>query len=155
MEIHGYENYLIYNDGRVFGKKRNKLLKPRTNSRGYKHLTLHKGGKRKTHNIHRLIAEHYIDNPENKRCVDHINRIRTDNRIENLRWATYSENGQNKTLSKKNTTGHKYVSYSNRDNKWQFQKSINKKISTKSFKTKTDALCYKFIFMLKVKAKLS
>lgn len=45
--------------------------------------------------IHRLIAEAFIPNPENKPCIDHINTIRHDNRIENLRWATYKENGNN------------------------------------------------------------
>lgn len=51
--------------------------------------------KKKTYNLHRIIAELFIPNPENKPCVDHINRIRTDNRINNLRWATYSENNNN------------------------------------------------------------
>ena len=45
--------------------------------------------------IHRLLAKMFIPNPENKPCVDHINRIRTDNRLEDLRWATYYENAKN------------------------------------------------------------
>ena len=148
MEIIGYENYLIYEDGRVFGKKRNRFLKTTTNSEGYKYVSLCKEGKRKHHTIHRLIAEHYINNPENKRCVDHINRIKTDNRIENLRWATYSENNQNKSKRVDNKSGHTYVSYMKSRDKWIFQKRINKKRTKKYFKTKTDALCYKFIFIL-------
>ena len=155
MEIIGYENYLIYEDGRVYNKKYNRFLKQGTGGRGYKHLTLYKEGKSKDHNIHRLVAEHYIPNPQNKKCVDHINRIRSDNRLENLRWATYSENNQNTTISKNNKSGHKYISYNKRDNIWRFTKEINNKTTQKYFKTKTDALCYKFIFMLKVKAKLS
>ena len=148
MEIIGFENYLIYNDGRVFGKKYNKFLKPGTNRVGYKYVDLYNQGKRKTHTIHRLVAEHYIPNTENKRCVDHINRIRTDNRIENLRWATDSENQQNRLMDKNNTSGHKNIYYNKRDNKWVFSKMINKKETTKYFKSKIDALCYKFIFML-------
>ena len=155
MDIIGYENYLIYEDGRVFGKKRNKFLKPITNRGGYKYISLYKGSKHKRIDIHRLVAKHYIPNPENKPCVDHINRITTDNRIENLRWATVSENAQNRSFNKDNTSGHKYISYSKRDKYWIFQKIINKKIIRKEFKSKIDCICYKFIFMLKIKAKLS
>ena len=155
MEINGYENYLIYNDGRVYNKKRNRFLKPGINRDGYKQVILYNEETIKSHTIHRLVAKHYIPNPENKPCVDHINRITTDNRIENLRWATVSENAQNRSFNKDNTSGHKYISYSKRDKYWIFQKIINKKIIRKEFKSKIDAMCYKFIIMLKIKAKLS
>jgi len=92
MEIQGFENYLIYSDGRVFSKKSNKFLKPRMNTTGYLIVDLSHGGKRKIYRNHRLIAIHYIPNPENKQMIDHINRNRNDNRLENLRWATRSEN---------------------------------------------------------------
>lgn len=45
--------------------------------------------------IHRLVALHFIENPENKPYVDHIDRDRTNNHVSNLRWATNSENGLN------------------------------------------------------------
>ena len=153
MEINGYEDYLIYNDGRVFSKKRNRFLKQAANGRGYIQVRLYKDGKVKSHLIHRLVAQHYIDNLENKRCVDHINRIRTDNRVDNLRWATHSENNQNKSFNKDNTSGHKYICYDKQNNSWIFQKTINKKLTRKLFKSKIDCLCYKFIFILKSKPK--
>lgn len=46
--------------------------------------------------VAKLVALAYIENPENKPTVDHINRIRSDDRVENLRWATYSEQGYNR-----------------------------------------------------------
>ena len=153
MEINGYEDYLIYNDGRVFSKKRNRFLKPGSDRGGYKYVVLSKKGKCKTHTIHRLVALHYIPNPENKRCVDHINRIRDDNRIENLRWATDSENSQNQTKRVTSKSGHKYISYDKQLNYWIFQKVINNKRTKKQFKSKIDAICYKFIFILKSKPK--
>jgi len=153
MEIIGYENYLIYEDGRVYNKKYNRFLKPATNRGGYKYVNLSKQGKYKTHTVHRLLAEHYINNPENKKYVDHINRIRSDNRLENLRWATHTENNQNKTISKNNISGHQNISYHKQSDGWVFQKSFNK-TTRKYFKSKTDALCYKFIILLKIKSLL-
>ena len=109
MEIKDYEDYLIYNDGLVFSKKTNIFLKPHYDKDGYEMVCLYKNNKKKTFTIHRLVALHYISNPQNKLQVDHINRIKTDNRVENLRWATNSENGFNKGLIKTNTSGFKNI----------------------------------------------
>jgi hypothetical protein len=57
------------------------------------------------HLVHRLIALHYIPNPENKPLVDHINGINNDNRLENLRWVTVQENANNHKLRCTNTSG--------------------------------------------------
>lgn len=54
-------------------------------------------GVTKTYSIHRLVAQAFIPNPENKPTVDHINRDRLDNRVENLRWATYTEQRGNQS----------------------------------------------------------
>ena len=56
-------------------------------------------GETKTLSVHRLVAQAFIPNPENKPTVDHSNRDRLDNRVENLRWATYSEQQSNKTVA--------------------------------------------------------
>ena len=156
MEIVGYENYLIYPDGKVYNKERKRYLNPNTDIRGYKRVNLHiyKDKKICMKYIHRLVAEHYISNPENKREVDHINRITTDNRIENLRWATRTENTQNTGIYKTNKSGHKNISYVKRYNKWKYDKHYRGKLYRKIFKTKKEALCYKYIFILKIKAGL-
>jgi hypothetical protein len=103
MEITGYENYLIYDDGRVFSKKTNKFLKYNKSNTGYYDVQLYKNKKSKHLSIHRLIGLHYIPNPQNLPQVDHINRIRTDNRIENLRWVSISKNNSN--IIRPNTSG--------------------------------------------------
>lgn len=59
--------------------------------------------------VHRAVAELFIPNPENKPCVDHINTNKYDNRKENLRWVTYSENMLNPITRKHNSEVQKEV----------------------------------------------
>lgn len=63
---------------------------------GYPHAILHCNGEKKNVHIHRLVAETFIPNPDNKQYVNHINGDRQDNRVENLEWCTCSENTTHK-----------------------------------------------------------
>ena len=65
----------------------------------YVYVSLCKNGVQKPYRVNILVANAFIPNPDNKPTCDHINRVRYDNRVENLRWATYSEQNKNKDLS--------------------------------------------------------
>lgn len=93
----GYEgSYLVSDLGRVFSLPKKttygRILSPGHNTYGYQRVCLSKNGRKETRSVHRLVAEAFIANPDNKQEVNHINGIRDDNRAENLEWATRSEN---------------------------------------------------------------
>ena len=85
--------------GTVENKPRRTYINPVT---GYRNVTFGNSGiagsKAKTFSAHRLVAQVWIPNPNNYKCVDHINRDRTDNRVENLRWASYLMNTPSKPI---------------------------------------------------------
>lgn len=80
--------YIVYDNGDIYTKKYKRLLKIKINHNGYSCVTINY----KKTSLHRIIALLFIDNPSNKKCVNHINGIKTDNRVENLEWCTHSEN---------------------------------------------------------------
>ena len=97
-DVKGYEGlYQVSNEGRIKSLKwgKEKILKCYKNDFGYMKTVLCKDGKTTTFQVHRLGAEAWIPNLENKPCIDHINCVRHDNRVENLRWVTQEENVNN------------------------------------------------------------
>ena len=91
-EILNYENYLIYDDGNVFNKNTNKMLSGSIGENGYKYYRLSKNGKKQMFYAHRLVAEAFLDNPDNKPEVNHKNLDKTNNHVSNLEWVTRVEN---------------------------------------------------------------
>lgn len=100
-DIEGYENkYQISNKGNVkslidnTGNRRELIRKPRIGNSGYYYVNLFIGNKSKSKKIHRLVAEHFVDNPYNKPCVNHIDGNKLNNSADNLEWVTSSENSK-------------------------------------------------------------
>ena len=82
-----FENYEISNLGNVRNKTTQKILKPRVRN-GYKELQISKNSKSFHKTIHRLIAEAFIENIENKPFVEHIDNDKLNNDVNNLRWCS-------------------------------------------------------------------
>ena len=93
-QIYGNPKYYIFPDGMVYNAVRKTPLKPVKNAAGYCYVTISNGTTKNNHYIHRLVAEHFIenDNIEKKTQVNHKNKERNDNRVDNLEWVTQSEN---------------------------------------------------------------
>jgi len=142
MEIQGFPNYLIYEDGRVWSKNSGRFLKYGTDTHNYHMVILRHNGKSHNKKIHRLIGEHYIPNPKNLKCIDHINRIRTDNRIENLRWVSYQDNSRNSSFCHSNT-GHQGVSYIPKRDRYRASYTIDRKTYCKYYKNLEDAIAWR------------
>lgn len=92
-------SYAITEDGKVWSYAKKTwpytqwgFLKPKVTKFWYYSVSLRLNGKTKWYSSHRLVAITYLENPESKRCINHKNWIRNDNRIENLEWCTYREN---------------------------------------------------------------
>lgn len=94
IEIKGCDGYKIGDKGTVLSYKRKNPLKVKMllHSQGYNTFTVCYNSKHKSFFHHRVLAEHFIPNPENKPMVNHKNGIKTDNRLENLEWVTSKEN---------------------------------------------------------------
>lgn len=86
------DNYIIYENGKIFSKKRGIFLKPSLDKKGYQIVVLTIEGKQVTKRVHRIVAEHFIPNPENKPQVNHIDKNKENNDVSNLEWVTASEN---------------------------------------------------------------
>ena len=94
-EINEFPDYRVSNRGRVFNTRTGRYIG--ANHEGYIAVGLFDGVEYKRVLVHILVAKAFISNPDpiHKTQVDHINTIKTDNRVENLRWVTPGENSNN------------------------------------------------------------
>lgn len=142
-DIIDYEDtYQISNFGNVRNKNTGRILKPTEGKTDkYYYISLCKDGKQKNTKIHRLVASYFVENPENKPYVDHIDNNKLNNLCNNLRWATVQENRRNIPIFKNNTSGFKGVIFDKRYNKWQARSRIDgKSISFGCFDKIEDAV---------------
>ena len=90
--VAGYEGfYSVSNKGRIWSHYHDRPLKLISGIHGYLIAHLSKNGIAKRIPVHRLVAQAFIANPDNKPTVNHLNEVKTDNTVENLEWATVAE----------------------------------------------------------------
>lgn len=85
-------NYEVSSNGEVFNFLSGKKIAPQNNGHGYLYVNLHVNGKHTKKYVHRLVAEAFIPNPDNKPCVNHKDGRRNNNSLNNLEWCTHEEN---------------------------------------------------------------
>lgn len=129
LPIKNFPDYFVDEEGNVYSKKYHHTLnkycnlrkiKPREEN-GYLRVGLHKNNRQFRKNVHRLVAEVFIPNPENKPFINHKNGIKDDNQVANLEWCTQAENIQhawqtglaklNKGCFKKGFTGKQCINH--------------------------------------------
>jgi hypothetical protein len=92
--INEFPDYFIDFNGNIFGK--NGFLKAHLDGNGYLFVVLYHNKKRNTKKVHRLVAQTFLNNPNNFPAVDHIDRNKSSNNVNNLRWVTIQKNGHNR-----------------------------------------------------------
>ncbi|MCR5658919.1 MAG: HNH endonuclease [Bacteroidales bacterium] len=109
-DIAWWDDYAVNEDGEICRKKDGVIMKQYVQKSGYSAVYLKKNGWVSAVMVHRLVAMAFLPNPDNLPMVDHINTIRSDNRVCNLRYVDAKGNANNET-TKKNRRNRKYASH--------------------------------------------
>lgn len=107
-DVKGYEGlYRVSNFGRIWSCRFGREISPAKSTDGYYQIRFYVNKSKKLFSVHRLVAMHFIPNPENKAQVNHKDGNVENNRVDNLEWATQSENLQHAALVLKRNFGNK------------------------------------------------
>jgi len=92
-QVYNNHKYIVFKDGIIYNNVRKTIVKPIKNASGYCYVTISNNKTKKNHYVHRIVADHFIENKDTKKSqVNHKNKKRDDNKLENLEWVTPSEN---------------------------------------------------------------
>jgi hypothetical protein len=133
-----YDNYVLFENGVVLSLKTNRFVDGNFSNKWYIRIGLNG----KVYKMHRLLAEAFIDNPNGFTCVDHIDRNKLNNDLSNLRWCSQSQNVQNSSKRKDNTTGEIGIMKCTQKGKpyWQVQVQLDGKRHNRFFNRDSDTI---------------
>jgi hypothetical protein len=127
--ISDHVRYQVSNLGRVRNERTGRIMKLNVNNHGYMFLTTPIADKKLVnHKVHRLVAREFIQNPNNKPTVDHIDGIKTNNNVLNLRWATHHEQLGNTSKQLNRTSKYKGVTWHKKFRRWVAYIKIGQKL---------------------------
>lgn len=127
LPIEGYENYQVSNLGKIKSLKydKEKILRQGKHKNGYLYVNLCKEGKVKTFQVHRLVANAFIENTNNFKCVNHKDECKTNNCVNNLEWCTYQYNNTYGTFQARRVANIDWKSVAEKKSKKVYQYSLD------------------------------
>jgi len=141
-QIEGFSNYSISKLGNIRNNKKGNLLKPSIDGKGYYVVRLYIDNKTAmTNKLHRLLGIHFLPNPNDYLEIDHIDRNKLNNNLDNLRWCNRTINMRNRGNFGFSSNKYKCITWNKRDNIFKVYISINSKQKyIGSFKTEEEAV---------------
>lgn len=138
------DRYEVSDEGEIRNVETGRVLKQR-DSNGYRTCYITRDGRTSCYMVHRVVAKAFISMIEGKNVVDHINRDKTDNTVQNLRWTDTSQNNRNRSRFHSKTDGLHNITQNG--NKFVVSFMQNRETTRKSFDTQEEAIAWRDDFI--------
>ena len=138
------DRYEVSDDGLIRNAETGRVLKQR-DSNGYRTCYITRDGRTSCYMVHRVVAKAFVPMIEGKNVVDHINRDKTDNTVQNLRWTDTSQNNRNRSRFHSKTDGLHNITQNG--NKFVVSFMQNRETTRKSFETQEEAITWRDDFI--------